>query len=535
MKKILPYLVSVASGAALGLVFDGVLESGLAWFALVPLLVFCRFCAPKKAARHGFAFAYPMWLVSIRWMMELRNNGGPVALVILGLFGLSAYCAAYTSLFAAAASFVWREAEKRLSAPRVRAVVTTLALPLLWCGAEYMRSTLLSGFAWNSLGVTQAGYLPVMQTASLGGVYAVSYLVVMLNCGVTGAGVRIWRNIRRPGSDGRRHFDLMTALTILLVVFWWGTRRANALRIAEYKAPTMQIAAVNPEFPCIFTRDDKSIDNSWRGLLEDTRMVAAFKPDLIVWPETVIPYDMRDARFEAFMSYQIAMQFGSPILAGGTEIFEHDEKEFVFNSSFLFTSNGVAEIYRKQHLVPVGEYIPLDKKFTRLQRFAPAGISCTPGFGPVLMPIETATTNAIVSPLICFEDTVAPLSRAAVRAGADILIAQSNDAWFKGSGEAWQHHRQAVFRAVENARPLVRCSNSGVMSVVSSYGASSDDTDGRFYNHPVPILRDIPRTPYTRFGDWLFGIPCAALLCAISVLLMPPPILSAFLKKPSKT
>ena len=530
-KAFASYSVCALSGALLGAVFAGAAQASVAWFALVPLLVVCRTHRPAEAARHGFAFGLPLWIISIWWMAELRNNGGPFILVILGLFGLGAYCAGYIALFAAAASKAFRNIHKSNIPPNtlataLREIPFALALSMLWCGAEYLRSTLFTGFAWNALGVTQVEMLPVAQLASLGGVYAVSFMVALFNAALAGAAHRIWRNIRKPGSATRRHFDLMLALALLLATMTWGARRVAHLRaferaVAEAGA-TIAIGAVNPEMPCIFQTDDDDgeFTASIKRLSERTTLLAALKPDLIIWPETVLYDTLPSPVLEANMA-DFTAALGVPILAGGTQ-FATDPATaeiLVYNASFLFGTNGhINATYAKQHLVPFGEYIPFDKTIKILQRLAPTGVSVTPGHRPVLM--EIAGTK--IAPQICFEDTVAGISRHAVLAGADILIAQSNDAWFKGSTEAWQHHRQAVFRAIENARPLVRCSNNGVMSVVSSYGLSTEDADGSYLHHVPIFTAQLPPTPYTRHGDLLFGIPCALALWAAFAGKRPP-------------
>ena len=523
MKKFLPYLVCIASGTALGFVLDGELEGNSAWFALVPLMLFSRFNRPGIAARHGFAFAFPMWIVSLRWLLELRHNGGPLFLVLPALLALSAYCAAYTALFAA---FVSKTHSVFTS--RFGAVGAACLHASGWCGGEYIRFNLLSGFAWNALGVAQIANLPIIQVAALGGVYAVSFIVVLFNAAIAGVAVRMWRNIRKPGSESRRHFDLMTALAVVLVASVWGSKRANKMNAAEAAAPTVSIAAMNPNVPCIFDRDRENYEIAWENLIDNTeRIVADFAPDLIVWPETILPLAIPTPQmmFEQIMA-DFASDFGAPILAGGMEYDDVAEYENVargakplcYNSSFLFTPDGIGAFYRKQHLVPFGEYIPLDKTLVWLQNFAMTGVTCTPGAESVLIPVVAKSAPsphpvAFISPLICFEDTVASLSRAAARKGADIIVVQSNDAWFAGSNEARQHNNQAVFRAVETARPVVRSSNSGMMSVISSYGRSSGEEYDTLFCQPVPILRDFSPTLYTRCGDWIFGIPCAILFC----------------------
>lgn len=530
-------LLAFVTGVALSLAFPGPFQQyGMAWYALVPLFALLRFSTPREGFRFGFVFGLGFWLCSIFWLMELRNNGGPVALVAFGLVGLSIWCALFSGLFGFATAALWRGGDaakggwKRTTFEMWR----PFAMALFWCGGEYLRSTLLTGFAWNALGVSmvslpfldvggpglgeggarlvQRTMLPIVQLAALGGVYAVSFPIALMNGAIAGVAVRMVRSVRRSPLMTRRHLDLTAALLVLLVTMVWGSWRVQRLRAEDAAAAHVVVAGVNPGLPCIFESNDDEIDAAYAALGRDTRTVAMFRPDLIVWPETVLYESMPSPRLERELLAMTA-KLGAPILAGGTEMGANAAgKPLVYNSSFLFGTNGVVEaVYRKQHLVPFGEYIPFDKTLTVLQRLAPTGVSCTPSDGPVVMPVAGGRAN--VSPLICFEDTVAGLSRAAVRAGATILVAQSNDAWFRGSSEPAQHHAQAVFRAVENRVPMVRISNQGVSSAVTTYGASAEDAEGGFFAQPVALPSQPGATLYAKAGDWIFGIPCAALLC----------------------
>ena len=204
--------------------------------------------------------------------------------------------------------------------------------------------------------------------------------------------------------------------------------------------------------------------------------------------------------------------FGAPVLAGSTLLGPGGAAEPVRNAAWLFSEDGASAPYVKRHLVPFGEFIPLDETIPALRRLAPAGVTCAAGEGPVLLdlPLRRGGT-ARLSPLICFEDTVPATARASARE-ADILVSISNDAWFDGSCEALQHHAEAAFRAIENGLPLVRASNRGVCAVIRPWGESGEDAGGGFFVESVPVLPERPVPPYARFGDALFGFPCAALL-----------------------
>jgi apolipoprotein N-acyltransferase len=227
-----------------------------------------------------------------------------------------------------------------------------------------------------------------------------------------------------------------------------------------------------------------------------------------------------------------AANTGSPILTGVMEAQKTPvsrsapEGVHYYNAAWLFDSDGKPlSAYRKQHLVPFGEFIPLDKTFPILQKLAPTGISCMPGKDAGVMELTRANGDTLhIGSLICFEDTIPDLSRNAVRAGARILALVTNDAWFNGSIEPVQHLNQAVFRAIENGVPMVRCSNSGVSATVDPVGQTSALTSNKqqadfhgFLIRPVYV----PTTPlpalYAVWGDFLLAIPGMILLIGLVI------------------
>ena len=564
-KRLLPWLAAIGSGILLRGGYAPFEDGEVAWLALVPLLIALRFAPQRRAFGLGFVSGLVFWGGSLTWLWKLTENGGPWPLVILGYSFLAAYCALYTAAFAALAAPLWRmrptsgssEATPPTPPPAAANVwhdlARAIAASALWVGLELVRSRFLTGFAWNHLGVSQIGNRSILQLASLGGVYAVSAAVMLFNVTVANIAVRIWQSSRRL-IPARRHWDLMIVLALLVAAFYWGLGEMRRFERLAAGGPRMMVAAVQPNAPSIFERDTLGEVQVLQRLANHSQLVAVSRPDLLVWPETsllgTVPLDIDAMNF----AHQIAMLVKAPLLVGATEgidpISEEGLPADIANASWLFAPDGsIAARYRKQHLVPFGEYIPLDRWFPRLKRLSPIGFSCVAGTGNALMPVAIrdsarvgdsgggrvgtlpqpatdtadaaeataaeeaaeATTDVLISPLICFEDTVSELSRRAVRDGAGLLVNQSNDAWFGGSSEGRQHHAQAILRAVENRTPLMRCANAGVSGMIDAVGRSSEPSD--FFAVPVsPRGTDWPIAPYTRWGDWLLAWPCFAFL-----------------------
>lgn len=508
-RSFIPEAVSFASGILLSFAFPSHAEPTLAWFALVPLLLLTRNTPRKRAFRLGFFYGFGFWLFSILWFWILIENGGPWPLVLLGHLALSAYCALYIGLFALLhASFPARSSSGF-------DLLRIFFAAIVWTGLEWIRSTFLSGFAWNHLGVSQVRSLPLLQWASFGGVYALSFLIVLVNTALANVALRLYHRFRHKPAPGH-HLDLVVALSLLLLAILGGIHLQRLWTTREADSALFVVAGVQPDAPSIFERGEESIQESIQRLSDRTTLISRFNPDLVVWPETVLPGSVPSGTDAIQFTFALASHCKAPILAGALEYYEPEtENDFplIANASWLFgPDRNLHGTYRKQHLVPFGEYIPLDRLFPFLQYLSPAGFSCTPGEGPAVFPVASqAGKNPVrISPLICFEDTVSSLAVKAVRQGATILVNQSNDAWFEGSSEGLQHHSQAVFRAVETRTPLVRISNGGVSGIISASGRQS--TPVVYYCQPVsPRQNDWPQTLYTRFGDWTLGIPSALL------------------------
>jgi apolipoprotein N-acyltransferase len=155
--------------------------------------------------------------------------------------------------------------------------------------------------------------------------------------------------------------------------------------------------------------------------------------------------------------------------------------------------------YHKQHLVPFGEYVPFPGLFRSM---SPLDVDFTAGVASTLFRLPG---KAPFSVLICFEDTMGALARRAVQGGARWLINQTNDAWFDPSAQSEQHLAHAIFRCVENRVPMVRSCNTGVTSIIDSFGRVNrrlkPQTSGFLVGivHPAPVEQK--ETQYTKLGD----------------------------------
>ena len=248
------------------------------------------------------------------------------------------------------------------------------------------------------------------------------------------------------------------------------------------------------------------------------------KPDLLIWSETADPEELRNSPDAYNLVYELVTN-GVPLLAGSMDTEWTDQGPLYYNCTFLVDATGrIVQNYDKRHLVPFGEYIPLRQIFPFLKAVTPIQDSFTPGSTSTVFRLDQPPVAFSV--LICFEDTVAALSRESVHNGARLLINQSNDAWFEPSCASKQQMILCVFRCVENRVPAIRCGNTGVSCVIDQSGrviAMLTDQNGcprvvGFKTASVNVPDEtLPMTFYGRHGD-VFAWLCAG-LCLFAVVL----------------
>lgn len=504
LKRWAPEAGAVATGLLLSASFAPLQMSEAAWIALIPLMIALRFVAPRASFRLGLASGAVFWLTSIWWLSRVTAPGW----ILLAL-----YCALYLGAFARVVSLWW----SRFGADRLLPNLGFMAITALaWAGLELVRATFATGFPWNALGVSQYRNAAILQVSAWGGVYAVSALIVWVNAGLAAT---VLRYIERSGRWGRRpHPEIFAAFLVLAVAFFFGARRVREMGAGD---GYLRAALIQTNIPQDDKWDETTVDLIYGRLTELTTAALRSGPlDLIVWPETALPDDVRSSPASYDLVYKLATN-GVPLLVGSMDTEWRDEGHPRFyNSSFLFDAGGVIKgAYDKRHLVPFGEYVPLQRFLPFMKAMTPIQESFTHGKTSTVFRLDQPA--AAFSALICFEDTVAHLARASVRNGARLLINQTNDAWFDPSSASRQHMAQCVLRCVENAVPALRVANTGVSCAIDRRGAITavlDDGAGqtRFAGFKTVAIRlspdDQPLTFYTRHGDVL---PAGAGLLAV--------------------
>jgi apolipoprotein N-acyltransferase len=466
--------------------------------ALAPLLIALHGAPGGRGARLGYVTGAVSSAGLLYWTALVVVQYGGLALPV-GILVMGALCLAFSVFHAL---FGWGTA--RLAARLGPAGL--LGAPFLWVALEYARTHTFFSFPWVLLGYSQHAQLPFVQVASFAAVYGVSFLVCAVSAFLAYAAVA-------PAARSRR---AALAAAVLLVGAAWGFGRWQMGRPLP-EAGRLVVGLVQGGV----RQEDKWVpENAWANVDRHLRLTEAAAEKgarLVVWPESAVPFlfdedrDLAGLLRETVRDRRIYLFFGN------------DDRERVagargriFVGAKLLDPEGeLVARYRKIHLVPFGEYVPLQPLFTLGGRFAAKLVQEVSDFTPG----EEATTGLVdghrVGGFICYEAIFPSLVRRFAAEGATLLVNVTNDAWYGTTSAPYQHLAMAAFRAVENRRYLVRAANTGVTAVVDPWGRVLEPT--RLFDTTV-LVREVPlvaeTTFYTRHGD-LFAQACAAVALAL--------------------
>jgi len=374
-----------------------------------------------------------------------------------------------------------------------------LGVAVFWIVCEWVRSWMITGFPWGSLGYTQWNFLPAAQLAWLGGVPLVGFVLALGNAALAEA----WR-LRRE----RRRLLRATLPWGVVVLVALGVGAGLLWSDPPSSGESVRVAVVPGNVPQNMRWSRESLETVYEHYLDLLRRAVAEKPELIVMPETsvMLPYlpPERQAQFGDFLRKN-----GVPILFGMPKLSARGTLREGYNAAVLMGPEAnVLDEYYKQHLVPFGEYIPLRQYLPRWLTEGIIGIADY-NFGPsshVMTLSRGVETPLRIGTPICFESVFPKISREFVLGGANVLAILTNDGWYEGTSAIGQHYAIAVFRAIETRRAVIRAANRGISAFIEPTGrvqpqrVQATDSEGIITGW-VPLRED--RTPFVRAGDWV--------------------------------
>ncbi|MCL5099394.1 MAG: apolipoprotein N-acyltransferase [Candidatus Omnitrophica bacterium] len=508
--------------------------ASLAWIAPGFILMTAIGQPGSQAFRLGYVAGLAFFLATLYWLLLIPFPVGAVA----AWLSLSAYLALYPAVWVwlcwklfpvstglAAAAYSDMHGKDLISSTTwLQRLVWALTAAALWTALEMIRARFLTGFPWNLLGVSQYRVLPLIQICSVTGIYGISFLMVWFSLSLASAFWMLWRRpTERWGWLGELILPLLALMGVLLFGF-------DRLEHAPVPTRTLNVTMVQPSIPQTLIWNPKESTNRFRSLIDLSRQALAHaKTDLLIWPEAAVPNILRydpELTYPAITNLVETAKVWLILQADDAQPRSPNGRSNDYdlsNSSFLFSPDGqIRAIYHKQRLVIFGEYVPLSRWLPFLKWLTPIEGGFTPGTHPV--PFHMPELKANTSVLICFEDVFPQSVREYVQPNTDFLVNLTNDGWFGQSAAQWQHAFNALFRAVENGLPLVRCANNGLTCWIDPLGRLHDvNFDNRsniyqagFKTAKVPLLplgQLRQPTFYNRYGD-CFGWACVALAAA---------------------
>lgn len=490
---------AAASGALLVLAFPDFELWPLAWVGLVPLLfVIARRPQSGRAFVLGWLAGTVFFYGACHWLTfpMIRYGGIPAPAAYLLLLFPTLAAGLFPALFAAGLAHLGRH--------RGAGALLLLAPPL-WAATEWARLGLI-GQLWNALGYSQAFEPALIQPARLGGVYAVSFLLVAVNSAVA------YAILKRDARALLKSSAVVAGVVLVLVAC-----ERTGPSLSDGGRPSAVVVAVQPnvipdferslaEYDALGEQHFEASERALRALDEEGRWRGL--PRVVVWPESPMNFRFsRDSRFRERVA-RFAQSNRASLLVNSLEPAPSDGG---YNAAVLINEEGrLAVQYDKIRLLPFGEYVPLPRWLGGGLVSAVVG-EFTPGASYTLLPVGGTKAGVF----ICFESAFPALARNFSAAGAGVLINISNDGYLGRTPVLRQHLANAVFRAVENRREVLRVTNTGITARITPRGevleaTNSFETAARTW----AIRRDAPgQTFYTRRGD-LFVALCAMVTAA---------------------
>ena len=496
LRGLRPALLATVSAGLLALAFPTADIGGLAFIALVPLLVAIRGEPPARAFWWGSLAGLLFYLLSISWVTRTMTTYGGMSFSVsaLVLLALSAYLALYFGLFCYGLSLIGGAAWP----------IGLLAPAALWVALEYLRSYALTGFPWALLGYTQYRSTTLVPMASVTGVYGLSFLVVLVNIALA--------QLAATAGDRLRTMLLAGVLALALV---WSPRLLSPSPARAGEEQELGVTLVQGNIDQALKWDpamQAATIDLYRRLSLDA---ATGAPGLIVWPETAVPFFLRYEPTLRGRVADVAAETGSYLLVGSPDVEPGAQSgggDRYHNSAFLISpQRELLGKYDKIHMVPFGEYVPLKSILFFVHKLAYGIGDFEPGQTYTIFHLPRGRFAAT----ICYEAIFPDQVRRYVKDGADFLVNITNDAWFGRSAAPAQHLAMAALRAAENHRYLIRAANTGISAIIDPTGRILE-ASGLFV--PAVISGRIRlvqgETFYTSHGD-LFAWLCVAFVVAV--------------------
>ncbi len=472
-------LLLLLAGATLPLAFAPTHLFPFAFLALIPLFAAWMTAAPRQAMLDGFVFGLGQFGVGVSWVYVAVHQFGhsPVPLAVL-------LTLLFVSVLAAVPALVGYLATRFAPARRHMALLLLLWLPALWTLGEWFRGWFLTGFPWLNLGYSQidsplAGYAPLL------GVYGLSWL-----CALT-AGTLLWlwwsRQQLRP---------LLPRLGALWLLIWGGGALLGLVTWTSPLGEPVRTTLIQGNVPQSTKWDPAAI--RMRLLRYATLTQQHFDDsDLIIWPENAVTVYYRDIKEAFFDGLAEDLRATGTDLILGVPLLDDDGVRYYTTMMSLGSDHG---FYRKRHLVPFGEFLPLERVLRGMISFFDLPMSSfSPG--PDEQPLLQVAGHRVAA-TVCYEDAFGE-EVIDFLPEASMLVNGSNNAWYGDSLAPHQHLQISRMRALETGRPMLRATTNGISALIDEKGGIQVRSRQFQTDTLTGLVQPMQgATPYVRWGNW---------------------------------
>ena len=413
-----------------------------------------------------FAGAWASWILLLAWLRFVYPPSG-----YFFMAGLSAIVALFF--------WIWLLALKKFTPlpyeSFLKRISKILFLAGFWVALEWIRSFVFTGFPWLLLAHSQWQRPAIIQPASIGGAYLVSFVLIFfgLSLGMYGCRIWAWHKSKLAGERVDRfgkftpEFYVGCGFVMASLYMYIGDmpKSQNAEKV-------FRVGMVQTDFAGILNWDLSLAQGNLDVLKKLTLSLKGANVDIVAWSESATPpmWPVIGTKGIKEWCESVSKEVNAPIIMGNGAYFNEGGKVSSYNAAFYVSEkNGLDEnFYAKQKLVPFGEYLPSWCFFLK-EAVVPVG-GMTAGQKSVVFNCDIKGKIRKISPIICYEDIFPQIARGAVKAGAEILYVCTNDSWYGREGGAWQHAAHSAFQAASFRKPLIRASVNGLSGVFDQYG-----------------------------------------------------------------
>jgi apolipoprotein N-acyltransferase len=491
--------IAFGSGVSMGLTTAPLQWWWLGWLAFVPLWYLVNSSSRRGKKRYGFAWGIGYHGYALSWILGIHPLDW-MGIPWLPSLAIATFCWIFITLWGAAVAIVWvgilcwLNSRKQLAGWR-RSLLGTA----LWCALEKLWSQ--GDLWWTSLSFTQSPHnIPILHLGQLSGATAVTATIVFFN-GLVGEGIIAWQEERTSYSQSRRHSPQRYRYFIAAGLFLLSTHGVGwylaGSPIERSSAMAINIGIVQGNIPNRIKLYREGWMKALEGYARGYNILADAGVDAVLTPEAALPFLTSEIKNSSF--YQAILDRRVTTWLGGFGETGRDYTQSIFN---IDSSGKLTNQYNKHKLVPLGEYIPFKLILGKLvNRLSP--IQSDMVKGAAIQKFTTPFGAAIVG--ICYESAFGEHFRQQAPWGEFVLVA-SNNAHYAANMPT-QHHAQNIMRAIEVDRWLVSAANTGYSAFITPHGETLWRSPlNEFSTHSATIYRRQTQTPYSRYGDWLWGM-----------------------------